>query len=124
MAETDNAKINFKLFGLLHSLVMTSLPKLEANELRNVSEIIEHILCSQFAVEDPQVSFKSTTRERYSNTLKPRMALESRRLKTNKSSQKKRLMTRNGSMMILNEARNQSESIFHMKNMLFNVDSF
>ena len=62
MAETDNAKINFKLFGLLHSLVMTSLPKLEANELRNVSEIIEHILCEygQLA-EESQVSFSSIT---------------------------------------------------------------
>ena len=57
MAETENAKINFKLFGLLHSLVMTSLPKLEANELRNVSEIIEDILNSQLAVEDSQESF-------------------------------------------------------------------
>ena len=58
MAETENAKINFKLFGLLHSLVMTSLPKLEANELRNVSEIIEDILNSQLAVEDSQESFQ------------------------------------------------------------------
>ena len=57
LAETENAKINFKLFGLLHSLVMTSLPKLEANELRNVSEIIEDILNSQLAVEDSQESF-------------------------------------------------------------------
>lgn len=41
---------------------MTSLPKLEANELRNVSEIIEHILCEygQLA-EESQVSFSSTT---------------------------------------------------------------
>ena len=42
---------------MLHSLVMTSLPKLEANELRNVSEIIEDILNSQLAVEDSQESF-------------------------------------------------------------------
>ena len=38
---------------------MTSLPKLEANELRHVSEIIEDILNSQLAVEDSQESFQS-----------------------------------------------------------------
>lgn len=38
---------------------MTSLPKLEANELRHVSEIIEDILNSQLAVEDSQEGFQS-----------------------------------------------------------------